>query len=288
LRRVVPSVRMVSVLPPPLSSGWLIVDDLPVFHRFAAGPGGRADTVVHVHGLAISGTYLEPAAARLAARWRTYVPDLPGMGRSLAAADTSDVGGLARSLASYCKTAGIEHATLVGNSLGCSVVVELAHLFPGIVSRAVLVSPVGGPRNRPLVRLAGQAARDAQREPASLLPIVVRDYVRCGVVRSWSMLRAMIRYPVEERLAMSTVPTLVVVGRRDPLGDVAWAGALTASPHVRALEVDGAHALNYSAPDRLADLIASFIEDDEANRGGAFARPHDPAPPRSPQQHRTP
>ncbi|MGI9028958.1 MAG: alpha/beta fold hydrolase [Ilumatobacteraceae bacterium] len=275
-----------SAVTPPLSSAWLIVDDLPMFHRFAAGPGGRTETVVHVHGLAISGTYLEPTAARLAGRWRTYVPDLPGMGRSPAAADTSDVGGLARSLASYCTAAEIEHATFVGNSLGCSIVVELAHLFPQMVCGAVLVSPVGGPHNRPLLRLVGQAARDAWREPPSLLPIVVRDYVRCGVVHSWSMLRAMVRYPLAERLTATAMPTLVVVGRRDPLVSSSWAGALATSPHDRFIEVDGPHALNYSAPERIAGLTAAFIEHARIDHDGSFSR-HDPVPPKGPQQCRS-
>lgn len=260
------SVQAVSFNKLPLSSGWLIVDELPMFHRFAAGPGGRAETVVHVHGLAISGTYLESTAARLAARWRTYVPDLPGMGRSLAAADTSDVGGLARSLASYCTAAQIEQATFVANSLGCSIVIELAHLVPDMVCRAVLVSPVGSPHNRPLIRLVSQAARDARHERPSLLPIAMRDYLRCGVVRSWSMLRAMVRYPVADRLSKSTMPTLLVVGRRDPLVRFSWAEALTISPHVQAVEVDGPHALNYSAPDRMANVIAEFIEHGDDNR----------------------
>ena len=67
---------------PPLVPGWVIVDGLPVYHRCLCRrrPGSRA--IVHVHGFGISGTYLEPTAARLAPRHRTYVPDLPGMGRS--------------------------------------------------------------------------------------------------------------------------------------------------------------------------------------------------------------
>jgi pimeloyl-ACP methyl ester carboxylesterase len=37
-----------------------------------------------MHGFGISGTYLEPTAALLAPHYRTFVPDLPGMGRSIA------------------------------------------------------------------------------------------------------------------------------------------------------------------------------------------------------------
>ena len=254
--------------PGPLESGWLIVNGLPVFHRFTTGAGARTETIVHVHGLSISGTYLEPTAARLAGRWGANVPDLPGIGRSLPAADTADVGGLARSLAAYCAAARITQATFVGNSLGCSIVVELALVVPGLVRQAVLVSPVGGPHNRPLVRLIGQAVRDAWHESPSLLPLAMRDYVRCGVVRSWSMLRAMVRYPLEERLGATAMPTLIVVGRRDPLVDFSWVQTLGRSPRVRSVEVDGPHALNYSAPALLAPVIAAFVEQGD----GASAR----------------
>ena len=68
---------------PPLTPGWVIVKGLPVFHRSSLDAGPAADAMVHVHGFGISGTYLEPTAALLAPHYRTFVPDLPGMGRSI-------------------------------------------------------------------------------------------------------------------------------------------------------------------------------------------------------------
>ena len=49
----------------PLTSGWVIVDGPPVFHRFNLDAGSDAEAMVHVHGFGISGTYLEPTAALL-------------------------------------------------------------------------------------------------------------------------------------------------------------------------------------------------------------------------------
>lgn len=51
------------------------------FYRFA-GPGGDAPTMVHIHGFGISGSYLLPTAALLTDTFNTYVPDLPGYGRT--------------------------------------------------------------------------------------------------------------------------------------------------------------------------------------------------------------
>src|SRR6478752_6872151 len=133
----------------PLKPGWVIVDGSPVFHRFNLDAGDAADAMVHVHGFGISGTYLEPTAALLAERHRTFVPDLPGMGRSVRPTEPLDVAGLARALVGYLDAVGSERPTLVGNSLGCPIIVEVAHLFPERIGRAVLVSPAGGPNNQP-------------------------------------------------------------------------------------------------------------------------------------------
>ncbi len=136
----------------PLEPEWLIVDHLPMFHRFHRPAAPAADTIVHVHGFGISGTYLEPTAASLASRYPTYVPDLPGMGRSMRPRHGLDLPGLARALVSYLDTVGVEKPILVGNSLGCPVIIELAASFPDRVKAAVLVSPAGGPNNQPLGR----------------------------------------------------------------------------------------------------------------------------------------
>jgi pimeloyl-ACP methyl ester carboxylesterase len=214
---------------------------------------------VHVHGFGISGTYLEPTAARLASRHNTFVPDLPGMGRSMRPDRALDLPGLARALVSYCDAVGVERATFVGNSLGCPIIVEFASTFPDRIERAVLVSPAGGPNNQPLARALRQMAMDGPREPPSMLPIAVRDYLRFGVLQSLSLFRAMTRYPTLERLPNLVVPTLVIAGERDPLVRIDRAYVMAVLPHVDVVVVPGAHALNYSAPALIAELIEAHI-----------------------------
>ena len=60
-------------------------------------------------------------------------------------------------------------------------------------------------------------AMDGPREPLSMVPIAVRDYLRFGVLQSLSLFKAMTRYPTLERLPNLVVPTLVIAGARDPL-----------------------------------------------------------------------
>ena len=160
---------------------------------------------------------------------------------------------------SYCDVVGIERPILVGNSLGCPIIVEVATTFPDRIQRAVLVSPAGGPNNQPLGRAIGQMAMDGVREPASMLPIATRDYLRFGVLRSLSLFRAMMRYPTLERLPHLVAPTLVVAGERDPLVKIANAPRLAVLPHVDVVRVPGAHALNFSDPQLIAELIEAHI-----------------------------
>jgi pimeloyl-ACP methyl ester carboxylesterase len=230
-----------------------------MFHRVCLDAGPDADALVHVHGFGISGTYLEPTAARLAPLHNTYVPDLPGMGRSMRPDHALDVPGLAKALVSYCDAVGVERASFIGNSLGCPIIVELATTFPERIERAVLVSPAGGPNNQPLARALRQMAMDGLREPPSMLPIAVRDYLRFGVLQSLSLFKAMTQYPTLERLPNLTVPTLVIAGESDPLVKIERKNVLSVLPHVDVVEVPGAHALNYSAPELIAELIEAHL-----------------------------
>ena len=169
-----------------------------------------------MHGFAISGTYMEPTAALLAADHRTYVPDLPGMGRSMRPAQRPDLPGLATSLVHYLDELGIERATFVGNSLGCPIIMEVAASLPrpdrpgrpGVTGRRA-EQPAAWPSGGPDVA-------DVMREPPGMWPIASRDYLRFGVPRSLALFAAMTRYPTLERLSDLVMPTLVIAGTRDP------------------------------------------------------------------------
>ena len=243
----------------PLRPGCVLVDGLPVFHRYCVDAGDDAPAMVHVHGFGISGRSLEPTAAMLAPHYRTFVPDLPGMGRSIRPEPGPGIRGLARALVGYFDAVGVEQATLVGNSLGCPVIIEVATSFPDRIDKAVLVSPGGGPNNQPLARAMRQMAIDGLREPPSIIPIAARDYLRFGVLRSLSLFAAMTRYPTLERLPHLVAPTLVVAGRSDPLVRIANAPRLAVLPHVDIVTVPGAHALNFSSPELVSELVDAHM-----------------------------
>jgi pimeloyl-ACP methyl ester carboxylesterase len=239
------------------------VQGRPVYIR--RGPEVPESTpIVHVHGFAVSGSYLMPTARALAHRATTLVPDLPGYGRSPAWGHALGISSLAWALLETLDAVGVERAVLVGNSMGGPVCLEVAHSAPERVAGVVLASPAGGVHNQPLGRALLQLARDAGRESPRMVRVVLPDYLRFGPVNALQLFGELVRFPSLERVVRTPVPTLAVIGSRDPLMPPPWrvreVGRL-APPHLTVAVIEGAaHAMNFSHPGELAHVIGSWLD----------------------------
>jgi pimeloyl-ACP methyl ester carboxylesterase len=245
------------------TQGTLTVAGRRLFYRRSLGADGGVP-IVHVHGFGISGTYLMPTARRLAAHSPNVVPDLPGYGRSERRDRTLGIPDLSDALLATIDALGLEKVVLVGNSMGCPIGLEVAHLAPERVHRLVLVSPAGGLHNQPLARALGQLAVDAARESPRMVPVAVPDYARFGLLNALRLFRQLTEFPSLERLLHTPVPTLAVVGSRDPLMPpprrVREVGRM-APEHVTVVLIRGAaHAVNFSHPGELAHAISSWLD----------------------------
>lgn len=235
--------------------------------------------MVHLHGFGLSGRYLLPTAERLAPHFHTYVPDLPGFGRSGRVPGNLDIPDLARAALDFLDDRGIQRASLVGNSMGCPVICEFAYAYPDRIERAILVSPAGGLQNQPLPRALGQIAKDGFRESPRMFPVVVPDYLRFGVSSTRQLFTALTQYPALQRLLDLRVPTLAVLGNRDPLmpgpARVREVASQTGDK-VSIVVIEGAaHAINFSHPGELSNVVRQFmadepIVDDPDSPGRAF------------------
>jgi pimeloyl-ACP methyl ester carboxylesterase len=247
-----------------LAERWTTIDGVDVFYRESANPPD-ARVMTHVHGFGLSGRYLLPTAELLADEFHTYVPDLPGFGRSGKQGAALDIPDLAHAAARFLDDRGVEKTSLVGNSMGCPVIVELAHRYPERIERAVLVSPAGGIHNQPLRRAMSQLAKDGNREPRKMITVATPDYLRFGVPSTFKMFKALTQYPSLQRLLELKIPTLVVIGTRDPLlpsPDRIKEVAQQDQNHVLLVVLEGAaHAINFSHPQELAHVIRLFMDD---------------------------
>ena len=260
-------------------AGWrelrVEVHGRPVFVRMGPEVPGSIPHV-HVHGFAISGRYLMPTAQALTHRATTLVPDLPGYGHSAAWGHALGIPSLAWALLDMLDALGLERVVLVGNSMGGPVSLEVAHSAPERVAGIVLASPAGGMHNQPLSRALVQLARDVGRERPRMARVALPDYLHFGPVNALHLFGELVRFPSLERLLRTPVPTLAVIGTRDPLMPppqrIRELGRLS-PPHLTVAVIEGAaHAMNFSHPGELAHVIGCWLDGreitDDANQPG--------------------
>lgn len=247
-----------------LESRWAKVCGRRVHYRASVGSPGEKDVpVVLVHGLGVSSRYMMPTAARLAPHRTVYAPDLPGFGRSEKPARALNLGELSDALRGWMDEVGIPRAVLLGNSIGCQVVVELALTRPARVEGMVLVSPTVDRGARTVFRSFARLLMDVPRERLSLPFIALLDYLQAGLGRTAQTFGYALQDRVEEKLPRVQQPALVVRGGRDPIVSERWAAEFSQLlPAGRLSVLDGApHAVNHHSPAELAALVLDFIKD---------------------------
>ena len=221
----------------------------------------KLPSVVLVHGLGVSSRYMVPLAEYMASYARVYAPDLPGFGKSTKPTRALNIDELADALAAWMQTMKLAQAVVLGNSFGSQVVVALALRHPELIARAVLVAPTIDPRAPTVIRQIMRLVCDAPREPLSLVPLAIRDYLTTGLRRGLQTLRYAIRDRIEDKLPQVHVPTLVVGGARDPVVPQEWVEETARLlPRGRSVMIPGAaHAVNYNAPQELAHVVRMFM-----------------------------
>lgn len=253
---------------PPLERQWRMVGGLAAHARVADRVPPWFPAVVLVHGLGVSSRYMAALARELAPFYRVFAVDLPGFGRSERPARPLGLVELAEALASWMRATGLRSATVVGNSYGCQIAVELAARRPRLVERLVLIGPTTDPAFRRRRQQLARLLLDAVREPVSLLGVAVTDYLRCGPAVVLKSLADALASPLEARLPLVVAPALVMRGVRDPLVSAAWAERVASElPGGRLAVVPGvAHAAHYAAPRSVARTIRRFIDEQPASR----------------------
>ncbi len=240
------------------------VNGLSMYTRTSIDPvAADAPTVVLVHGLSVSSGYMMPTAVRLAPYYHVYLPDLPGFGRSAKPPHILNVAELSDALAAWMQTMKLPSATLLGNSVGCQIIVNFALRHPECIERAILVSPTMDPKARTIHQEAGRLLLDTPCEPLHFLPVLLREYALAGIPRTIRTLQYAFEDPMEEHLHRVHIPTLVVRGSRDPIVPQDWVEEVNRLlPNSQLVVVQGAgHAVNFNSPDRLVHLVRSFLQD---------------------------
>ncbi len=256
---------------------------------------GEGEVVLLVHGMAGSSRTWRAVMPPLAQNYRVLSPDLLGHGESAKPMGDYSLGAYASGLRDLMAALGIGRATVVGQSLGGGVAMQLAYQHPELVERLVLVGSGGLGREvswmlrlltlpgaeyvmpllfPPFARGAGDAvsgfvSRHGWRAPnisemwdafASLTDVDNRQ----AFVRT---LRAVIdvggqSVSAEDRLYLTAaMPTLIVWGDEDPIIPVDHAySAHEAMPGSRLEIFEGAgHFPHVEHPERFVEVLSDFL-----------------------------
>ena len=267
-------------------------------HRVAYRTAGEGPVVVLVHGMAGCSATWSQVMPALARRFTVVAPDLCGHGGSAKQPHGEySVSGHANVLHDLLTALGHDRATLVGQSLGGGIVMQLAYQFPDCCERLVLVSSGGlGREVGPLLRTLSLPGAE------HVLPIVCSPKLRDVGARvgEWCARLGLRASPVVEEMwrgyaglaerdaqaaffrtlrsvvdvsgqvvsatdrlyLASSAPLLIVWGDSDALIPVAHGHAAHAAVPGSRLEVfEGVgHFPHIEAPERFLECLTTFID----------------------------
>ncbi|WP_338252370.1 alpha/beta fold hydrolase [Dictyobacter halimunensis] len=245
-----------------MESKWVRVAGCAMHYRV---PHQRPDSdrlaIVMVHGLVVSSRYMTPTAEQLAPDYHVYLPELPGFGKSQKPDHYQDLNEMADTLAAWMTTVGLSRAILLGNSLGCQIIARFAIRHPDRIQAAILVSPTMDVRARTAHQEIGRWLVNVLREPVSLYPMVLRDFMEIGFRRFAATFHYGLEDSIEVYLEQMELPTLVVRGTWDTVVPQEWAEYVTQMLPQGKLTIikRAAHDVNYNSPAELAAAVRSFV-----------------------------
>jgi pimeloyl-ACP methyl ester carboxylesterase len=273
-------------------------------HRVAFRTAGEGPVVLLVHGMAGSSATWKHVMPALAQRFTVVAPDLLGHGESgKPRRGEYALGAHANVLRDLMNVLGHARATLVGQSLGGGVVMQLAYQFPERCERLVLVSSGGlglevnfllraltfpgaeyvfplvcTPRLRDAGRLVASWLHGVGLRAAPAIEEIWRSYASLADADTRRAFFRTLQSVVDiggqavsatDRLYLTShVPTLIVWGSGDPIIPVSHATAAhKAMPDSRLAIFDNiGHFPHCEDPERFVEVLIDFISSTESAR----------------------
>jgi pimeloyl-ACP methyl ester carboxylesterase len=232
-------------------------------------PGALPD-VVMVHGLGLSGRYMEPVARAMRHGCRVWLPDLPGFGASDKPGRALGIAELADALADWIGAAGIGAPVLLANSFGCQIAIDAAARHPGLACALILQGPTTPPGERTWWRQFRSWRRNGPFNRPGMDRVSWQDYRKAGYLRILRTFRAQLRDRPEDKLSRVPMPALVVRGEFDPICHAGWAMEVAGGlPRGRVVEIPHvSHTLVWDAPGELALVALQFLGELGHGRAG--------------------
>jgi pimeloyl-ACP methyl ester carboxylesterase len=177
---------------------------------------GAGSPLVLIHGLSGSCRWWSKNIAELARHFQVYVVDLIGFGSSRNG-HPFVLEEAAAHLAAWMRQLGIEHAGLVGHSMGGFIAADLAADHPDLVERLILVDAAVLPFEQTYAQHTLSMFREARQMRLSFMPILFSDALRAGIGTIWKAANELLLTDLRPKLARIAAPALVVWGEKDAI-----------------------------------------------------------------------
>jgi pimeloyl-ACP methyl ester carboxylesterase len=277
-------------------------------HDMAYRMEGSGPALLLLHGIAGSSRTWRDVIPRLTDRFTVIAPDLMGHGLSEKPVGDYSLGAFASGIRDLLEVLDIDHASVVGQSFGGGVAMQLAYQYPELCDRLVLVDS-GGLGREVNWMLRFMTLPGSEYLMPVIFPRFVRDWgdslfrsindrgIRLSrITEMWSAyaslaesenrqafartIRAVIDPGGQSVSAMdrlylaSPMPTLIIWGDRDDIIPVSHAHAAhQAIPGSRLVVIEGAgHFPQIEAPEQFVNALVDFISSTEPARLGAKDR----------------
>jgi len=217
---------------------------------------GSGPPLVLVHGLGGSTRWWERNKQILAQHYEVHMVDMAGFGRSKG---SFILAGAADQLADWARLCGLGPINLVGHSMGGYIAAAMAANYPLQIDRLVLVSAA---LSQPELERGG-AQIQGPPVPLSMMPVVLEDIARAGLMVMARVAWELGRADVRETLAKVQARTLLVWGERDSAVPLSVARAALKQLHAARLAVicNAGHAPMWEQPLAFNHTVLSFLKD---------------------------
>lgn len=274
-------------------------------HEVRYRDGGDGPVVLLIHGLAGSSAAWREVMEPLTDTHRVIAPDLLGHGESAKPLGDYSLGAYASGLRDLLGVLDVERATIIGQSLGGGIAMQLAYQHPEICERLVLVGSGGlGREVNPILRAASLPG--AELVMPVLFPSFVKDQgdalsrfldrvgIRSArVAEMWRAYRSLtetenrrafirtVRSVIDpggqsvsaiDRLYLAgALPTLIVWGEDDPIIPVDHGRAAHEAIEGSRLEVlpGVGHFPHVEVPEQFVDVLTDFLATTEPGPAGS-------------------
>lgn len=229
----------------------------PAMRRPRADAGDLAVLAVPGLGLSVDGWR---AALTLLAPLDAAAVALPAFGLPASPREPLDPASSAVRLLEHLDALAVTRTVLAGHSASCQIVAEVARRAPERVTGLILVGPTTDPRAATWPRLARRWLATATAEPAGQVPLLARDYTYSGLVSFARAMDAARHHDLEDALAGTSCPVLVLRGAHDHLSPSAWTDRLAGRPGARSETLGvGAHMVPLTHPRELVSAMRPFL-----------------------------